>query len=151
MNTVQAGSSPCSRGYDVPPQIIAQDELLLPGGLLPPEHQRPVAGVIAKLALRRYAEVLVNVCSAPGVVVRYVGVELLARPREGEEVGRVKECGDMSERLRWKAEQEAWSACSVCVGVRVSMLARVVVRARVFVSVIFCGMSFYGPTGHKKE
>lgn len=99
--------------YDVPPQIVAQDELLFPACLLSPEHQGPVAGVIMKIALRGYPEVLVDVCSAPGVVVRYVGMELLARPRESNEVGRIEERGDMGERLWWNVEQSIGCACSL--------------------------------------
>lgn len=141
----------CSRCNDVPPQIVAQNEFLLPGCLLPPEHQGPVVSVILQIALRCYPEVLVDVCSAPGVVVGYVGMELLAYPRESEEVGRVEEGSDVSERFRWEAEQSAWCAGCMRVAVQVSMLARSGMRARLFVSVIFSGMSFDGPIGHKKE
>ncbi len=141
----------CSKRNDVPPQIIAQNELLLPGCLLPPEHQGPVVGVIVQVALRCDPEVLVDVCSPPGVIVGYVGMELLAYPREGEEVGRVEEGSDVSERFRWKAEQSAWCAGCVRVAVQVSMLARSGVRAKLFVSVIFGRMSFDGPIGHKKS
>lgn len=103
----------CSRCKDVPPQIVAQNELLLPGCLLPPEHQGPVVGVILQIALRCYPEVLVDVCSPPCVVDGYVGMELLAYPRQSEEVGWVEEGGDVSERFRWEAEQSAW--CAGCV------------------------------------
>ncbi len=79
---------------DVPRQIIPQDELPLPGALFPPQHERLV---ITQIALWGDSEVLVDVRPAPGVVVRYVGMERLARSREGEQIRRVEERRDVGE------------------------------------------------------
>ena len=82
---------------DVPTQVVPQNELFPPRALISSQHEHLVACVIAKIALWGYSEILVDVCPPPSVVVRYVGVELLASPRDGEKVGRVEECSDMGE------------------------------------------------------
>ena len=81
-----------------------------------------------------------------------MGVELVACPREGEQIRRGEERGDVSKRLGWDDEQSVgWPACSVRM-VRVSMLAGFGrARASRSVSILFSVMSFEGPTGHKTE
>ena len=99
---------------------------------------------MTQVGLRRDAKILVDERPTPGVVVRYVGVELLARLGENEEGGGLEEGRDVGERLGWEVEQNvAGSACSIVAVRVVSMLACVgVARAGVFVSAVFSGVRF---------
>lgn len=103
------------------------------------------------VALGQDAEVLIDVRPPPGVIVNYVGIELVTRPRQSEEVWRIEEGGNVSERFRWDAEQNVGCpACSVGLVVCVSIFAGFGgVLASRFVSILSSGMSFDGPTGHK--
>lgn len=67
---------------DVPSQVVPQDKFTHPRTLFATQHQAPPRIVIAEIAFRRDPKVLINVCAAPGVVVLYVGVQLLVCSRE---------------------------------------------------------------------
>jgi len=100
----------------------------------------------AEIALGGDPKELAGVRPAPGVVVVHVGMQLLVRPGERKESGRVEESGDVSERFGWNAQE---GAGDVWAGARKSIVGGVVgVRVRCFDAESVFFVSFDGPTWH---
>lgn len=106
---------------------MPQDKFTPPCSLFTAQHQSLPVFIIAKIALRRDPEELIDVRAPPSVVVFYVGVQLPVRAREREQSVGVEKSGDMCERLGREAKQHAWamaeqvslSMLSKCTGVSV--------------------------------
>lgn len=84
---------------NVPSQVVPQDKFASPCALFATHHQALPFVIIAEIALGRDTEELIDVRAPPGVVVFYVGMQLLVRSRECKQSVGVEKGGDMCERF----------------------------------------------------
>lgn len=88
---------------NVPPELVAEDELFAPGVLCPLEQQD---AFVVKLMFGTDTETLGQQGAKPGVVVVYVFAEASAGTSERKEGGRGKVGGNVGERFLWEEEKE---------------------------------------------